>query len=157
MKIARVHRKSFTNYSEMVIRLRKQLEQHRADSSCAVCHQRMDVIGFGLENYDPVGSWRTHDGKFPVDSTGTLPGGKAFQGPGDLKKILAGDKDPFTRTLSGKMLTYALGRGLERSDNPTVQLIARNVAADGYRFTTLITEIVKSTPFQMRRGEGGKQ
>ena len=137
--------------------LRKQLEQHRADPSCSVCHQRMDAIGFGLENYDPVGSWRTHDGKFPVDSTGTLPGGKAFQGPGDLKKILGADKDAFTRTLSGKMLTYALGRGLERSDNPAVQLIARNVAADGHRFTTLITEIVKSTPFQMRRGEGAKQ
>jgi hypothetical protein len=137
--------------------LRKQLEQHRADPSCAVCHLRMDAIGFGLENYSPVGTWRTQDGKFPVDSSGTLPGGKTFQGPGDLKRILAGDKDAFTRTLSAKMLTYALGRGLERSDSPAVQLIARNVAAEGYRFTALITGIVRSAPFQMRRGEGAKQ
>ena len=136
--------------------LRKQLEQHRANPSCAVCHQRMDAIGFGLENYDPVGSWRTHDGKFPVDSTGTLPGDKSFQGPGDLKKILAGDKDAFTRTPSGKMLTYAVGRGLERSDNPAVQLIARNVAADGYRFTTLVTEIVKITVLLPRPASSGR-
>jgi hypothetical protein len=137
--------------------LRKQLEQHRANPSCAVCHLRMDAIGFGLENYDPVGSWRTQDGKFPVDSSGMLPGGKAFEGPGQLKKVLAGDKDAFTRTLGGKMLTFALGRGLERSDRPAVQLIARNVAANGYRFTSLVSEIVKSAPFQMRKGEGGNK
>jgi hypothetical protein len=137
--------------------LRKQLEQHRADPSCAVCHKRMDAIGFGLENYNPVGAWRTADGRFPVDSSGALPGGKTFQGPGGLKQILAEDKDAFAATLSGKLLTYALGRGLERSDRPAVQLIARQAAADDYRFVSLISGIVKSAPFQMRRSEGVKQ
>jgi hypothetical protein len=137
--------------------LRRQLEQHRANPSCAVCHMRMDAIGFGLENYNPVGAWRTQDGKFAVDSSGTLPDGKSFAGPGDLKKILAEDKDAFTRTLGSKMLTFALGRGLERADRPAVNLMARNVAANEYRFTALVSEIVKSAPFQMRRAEGAPQ
>ncbi len=137
--------------------LRKQLEQHRADPSCAVCHRRMDAIGFGLENYNPVGAWRTEDGRFPVDSSGTLPGGKTFEGPAGLKRILAEDKDAFTMTLSGKLMTYALGRGLERSDRPAVQLNARQAAADYYRFVNLISGIEKSAPFQMSRSEGVKQ
>jgi hypothetical protein len=137
--------------------LRTQLEQHRANPSCAVCHQRMDAIGFGLENYNPIGAWRAQDGRFPLDASGTLPGGKDFRGPGDLKKILSEDRDAFTRTLCDKLLTYALGRGLERSDRPFVRQIASHTAADGYKFTTLITEIVKSAPFQYRRGEGVKQ
>jgi hypothetical protein len=117
----------------------------------------MDAIGFGLENYNPIGAWRTQDGKFAVDASGTLPRGKDFRGPGDLKKILSEDRDAFTRTLCDKLLTYALGRGLERSDRPFVRQIASHTAADGYKFTTLITEIVKSAPFQYRRGEGAKQ
>ncbi|MEX2261261.1 MAG: DUF1592 domain-containing protein [Bryobacteraceae bacterium] len=137
--------------------LRKQLEQHRADPGCAVCHTRMDAIGFGLENFDAVGAWRTHDGNFPVDAAGTLPGGSSFEGPDGLKKILAQDRDAFARTLAEKMMTFALGRGVERSDRPAIQRIARNVAASEYRFSSLILEIVKSAPFRMRRGEGVRQ
>ncbi len=133
--------------------LRKQLEQHRANATCAVCHNRMDAIGFGLENYDAVGAWRSHDGKFPVDAAGALPGGKSFQGPAELKNILSDDKDAFTRNLVSKMLTFALGRGLMRSDRSEVLRISKNVARNGYRFQSMITEIVNSTPFQMRRGE----
>ncbi|MEO7653264.1 MAG: DUF1592 domain-containing protein [Bryobacteraceae bacterium] len=133
--------------------LRKQLEQHRANATCAVCHTRMDAIGFGLESYDAVGAWRTLDGKFPVDSAGMLPGGKSFQGPEELKKILAGDQDAFTRNLVSKMLTFGLGRGLVRADRPEVSRISRKVAENGFRFQPMIAEIVRSTPFQMRRGE----
>lgn len=133
--------------------LRQQLEQHRANPACSSCHARMDPLGFGLENYDAVGHWRTHDGKFPVDSTGTLPGGRTFRSPAELKTILRADSDAFARCLAEKMLTYALGRGLERYDRPAVNLICRRLAADGYRFSDLVDGIVESLPFDMRHGE----
>ncbi|HTM49072.1 MAG TPA: DUF1592 domain-containing protein [Bryobacteraceae bacterium] len=136
--------------------LRQQLEQHRADPSCAGCHSRMDPLGFGLENYDAIGAWRTMDGKFPVDVAGTLPNGKSFQNPEELKTILKGDRDAFSQCVTEKMLTYALGRGLERYDRNAVRLIGRGVAAGDYRFSRLILEIVNSMPFQMRRGDGRK-
>jgi hypothetical protein len=134
--------------------LRQQLEQHRTNAICASCHSRMDPLGFGLENYDAVGSWRTADGKFAIDSAGVLPNGKSFTRPAELKAILKADKDEFTRCLTEKLLTYALGRGLERFDRPAVQSITRRTAAEGYRFSSLIRSIVESMPFQSRRGEG---
>ncbi len=137
--------------------LREQLEQHRANPSCAVCHVKMDALGFGLENYDAVGRWRTHDGKWPLDTSGELPGGHAFTSPSEMKAILRLEKDEFTRCLTEKMLTYALGRGLESYDRPAIEHIQQQVAEDGYRFSRLTTEIVKSRPFQMRRGDGGKR
>ncbi len=133
--------------------LRKQLEQHRSNSTCNSCHGRMDPLGFGLENYDAIGAWRTLDGKFPIDASGVLPNGKSFQGPVELRRILLDDKDAFARGLSEKLLTYALGRGLERYDRLTVNAISRKLAANGYRFSTLVSEIVNSAPFRMRRGE----
>jgi hypothetical protein len=133
--------------------LRQQLEQHRASPACASCHTRMDPLGFGLENYDAVGHWRTEDGKFPVDSTGTLPGGHTFRSPAELKEILKADRDEFARCLAEKMLTYALGRGLERYDRPSVNLICSRLAASDYRFSRLVLEIVESLPFEMRHGE----
>jgi hypothetical protein len=136
--------------------LRQQLEQHRADAACAVCHDPMDPIGFGLENFDAVGSWRSRDGEFPVDATGTLPDGSSFNGPAELITVLKKRSDIFARNLTEKMLTYALGRGLESYDAPEVDEIRKNLAAGGYRFSVLVSEIVKSTPFQMRRGDGGK-
>jgi mono/diheme cytochrome c family protein len=136
--------------------LRQQLEQHRAAAACAVCHDQIDPIGFGLENYDAVGAWRTHDGKIPIDASGALPDGSSFNGAQELVAVLKGQSGAFTRNLSEKMLTYALGRGLETYDSAAVEQIRRNLAADGYRFSTLILETVKSTPFQMRRGDGGK-
>ncbi len=134
--------------------LRKQLEQHRANSMCASCHSKMDPLGFGLENYDAIGKWRTMDGKFPIDSSGVLPNGKSFQGSAGLKGILRAGKDEFTDCVTEKMLTYALGRGLERYDKPAVKSISKKVADGSYRFSRLILEIVDSMPFEMRRGDG---
>ena len=135
--------------------IRAQMEAHRTNATCAACHQRMDPLGFGLENFDAVGAWRTQDGKFPVDATGALPDGRTFNGPVELKGILREDGDAFTRAVTEKLLTYALGRGLERYDRPTVKAVARRVAEGDYRFSVLVLEIVKSLPFQMRTGDGG--
>jgi cytochrome c5 len=133
--------------------VRQQLEAHRKNPTCASCHRRMDPLGFGLENYDAVGAWRSEDGKFPVDSAGTLPDGRSFDSPEELKTILKADREYFARALTSKLLTSALGRGLERPDRQTVRTIARRVGAADYRFSSLVLEIVKSPPFQMRRGD----
>jgi hypothetical protein len=135
--------------------LRAQLEAHRTNVTCAACHVRMDPLGFGLENFDAVGAWRTEDGKFPVDAAGALPDGRTFRGPVELKAVLRQDKDAFTRAITEKLLTYALGRGLERYDRRTVRSIARTVAERDHRFSVLVTEIARSLPFQTRRAEGG--
>ena len=135
--------------------LREQLEQHRANPSCAVCHARIDPLGFGLENYDAIGAWRTHERKFPIDASGAFPTGESFSGPQELKTLLKARKDEFARCLTEKMLTYALGRGLERYDKPTVNEIVRRLREDSYRFSRLVVEIVRSMPFRMRRGERG--
>ncbi len=132
--------------------LRQQLEEHRKNATCAACHARMDPLGFGLENFNAIGQWRTQDGKFPVDSSGTLPDGRSFSGPQELKVILKADRDAFARGLTEKLLTYALGRGIERYDRPAVKKIATRVAANDYRFSSLALEIVNSLPFQYRRG-----
>jgi hypothetical protein len=116
----------------------------------------MDPIGFGLESYDAVGKWRTHEGNARIDTSGVLPDGKSFNGAQDLKQILKGESDKFIRNVTEKLLTYALGRGLERHDGPTVDQISARVTSDGYRFSTLVMEIVKSKPFQMRSVEGAK-
>jgi hypothetical protein len=133
--------------------LRQQMEKHRVNAMCASCHNRMDPLGFGLENYDGIGKWRTLDGKFPVDSSGVLPNGKSFSKPVEMRAILIAQLPDFTRCLTEKMMTYALGRGLERYDRRTVNDIDTKVAASGYQFQSLIHEIVQSLPFQSRRGE----
>jgi hypothetical protein len=116
----------------------------------------MDPIGFGLENFDAIGRWRTKDGDLPVDSTGELPAGRKFSGPAQLIQILKTQQKQFSRCLSEKMLTYALGRGLEPYDNCNVDAIVSRVAAEGNRFSALITEVVVSEPFRMRKGDGGR-
>jgi Protein of unknown function (DUF1592)/Protein of unknown function (DUF1588)/Protein of unknown function (DUF1587)/Protein of unknown function (DUF1585)/Protein of unknown function (DUF1595)/Cytochrome C oxidase, cbb3-type, subunit III len=133
--------------------VRESLEQHRADPICAGCHARMDPLGFGLENFNGIGKYRTMDGKFPIDSSGTLPGGRSFKDAEELIRILQDDKDVFARCLVEKMLTFAIGRGLERYDRPVVTSIAHKVADNQYKFSTLVMEIVNSAPFEMRRGE----
>ncbi len=130
--------------------LRQQLERHRADPSCAVCHERMDAIGFGLENYNAIGGWRTADGNFPIDATGELPGGTRFDGPAGLTALLYAQQDQFARNLTEKVLTYALGRGLESYDEPAVEEIRSGLARGGYRFSSLVLGVVESMPFQMR-------
>jgi hypothetical protein len=112
----------------------------------------MDPLGFGLENFDAIGAWRELDGKIPIDATGRLPDGREFEGPVQLRDILKEDREAFTRTIASKLMTYALGRGLERYDRHAVKNIAKDVAAQNYRFSSLVMEIVQSRPFQMRRG-----
>ena len=136
--------------------LRQGLEKHRSNAVCASCHNRMDTLGFGLENYDAIGRWRTKDGKFDIDVSGTFPSGKAFSTPADMRKLLRDDLPEFARCLTEKMLTYALGRGLERYDRRTMEEISRKLAAQGYPFQTLVYEIARSLPFQWRRGEVSK-
>ena len=131
--------------------MREQLQEHRKNPTCASCHRRMDPLGFGLENFDAVGAWRTMDGKFPIDSSGVLPGGHAFKGPEELRAILRGQPDAFSQALTSKLLTYALGRGLERYDTRVVKQIAGRLPARNYRFSALVLEIVNSLPFQQRR------
>jgi mono/diheme cytochrome c family protein len=135
--------------------LRKRMEQHRANAICASCHQRMDPLGFGFENYDGVGAWRTEDGKFPIDATGTLPDGKSFNGPKELKAILLAKDKEFRRCLSEKLLTYALGRGLEGYDKCAVDQIADALAKNENHFSSLLIAIVQSEPFRQRRSPGG--
>jgi mono/diheme cytochrome c family protein len=132
--------------------MRQQLEAHRKDPTCASCHRRMDPLGFGLENFDAVGAWRTTDGKFPIDASGFLPDGDEFHGPDELRAVLKKDHEAFTRCLTSKLLTYALGRGLERYDTRTVRQIADRLPAHDYKFSALVLEIVNSLPFQQQRG-----
>jgi mono/diheme cytochrome c family protein len=132
--------------------LRQRMEQHRANASCASCHQRLDPLGFGLENYDPIGAWRDRDGAEPVDASGTLPSGESFQGPAALKAILKTRQREFTRCLAEKMTTYALGRGLEDYDGCTIDRVIEGVAAGKYRFSRLVIEVVRSDAFLKRRG-----
>ena len=133
--------------------LRQRMEMHRAKADCAVCHQRMDPLGFSFENFDGVGAWRTHDGKFKIDPSGELPNGQKFQGPKELVKILKSKEAEFRRCLSEKLLTYALGRGLEFYDRCAVDDICAAVARNENRFSSLVLAIVHSEPFQFRRGK----
>lgn len=137
--------------------LRQQLEEHRNKPLCASCHAKLDPLGFGLENFDALGRWREKDGTTPVEASGTLPGGKSFVGPRELAGVLKQDKGTFTRALTAKLLTYALGRGLERYDRPTVEKIAVVVEKENYRFSTLLREIVFSLPFQQNSGAIAKK
>ncbi len=132
--------------------VRQQLEAHRTNPTCAACHRRMDPLGFGLENYDGIGAWRTTDAGSPIDATGELPDGRTFDGPVALRSILERERDAFARALTVKLLTYALGRGLTPADRQTVRTIARALPAHDYRFSGLVLEIVRSAPFQLRRG-----
>jgi hypothetical protein len=131
--------------------MREQLEEHRKNAICASCHRRMDPLGFGLENFDAVGAWRDKEGKFPIDASGQLPDGRRFTGPEELRKILSADRDAFARAITSKLLTYGLGRGLERYDQRTVKLIASRLPKYDYKFSGLVLEIVNSLPFQSRR------
>jgi hypothetical protein len=133
--------------------LRGQLEQHRSDTFCASCHNKMDPLGFALENYDAIGRWRTKDGTFDIDSSGAFPSGHTFKGPADMKKTMLSAMPAFTKGLAERMLTYALGRGVESRDRLAVKALVADVTAQDYRLQAMIQSIVKSAPFQQRRGE----
>jgi hypothetical protein len=132
--------------------VREQLEVHRANPTCAACHNNIDPIGFALENFDAVGRWRetTRDG-LEIDSAGILGDGTPIDGPVALRKALLADPDVFASTVTEKLLIYALGRGLEPADMPVVRSILRNAAETDYSLTSIILGIVDSFPFQMRR------
>ena len=132
--------------------LRAALELHRANAVCATCHNLIDPIGFGLENYDILGRWLDVDGKLPLDTSGTMASGEKFNGPGELKKVLLARKSDFARHICMKMLGYALGRSLDDRDDVTIERIAKTLEQDGFQARTLIKEIVLSTPFRNRQG-----
>ena len=133
--------------------VRERLAQHRRNPVCASCHAPMDPLGFALENFDAVGEWRTHDAGLPVDASGVLADGTRFDGPAELRAALAARREQFVETFTEKLLTYALGRGLEAYDRPVVRAVAREAAADGYRWSAIVLGIARSTPFRMRRSE----
>jgi hypothetical protein len=133
--------------------LRQQMEQHRQNPSCAVCHAKLDPLGFGLENFDAIGAWRATDNKQPIDASGVLPGGEQFNGPAELRQVLLGKADQFRRCFAEKLLTYALGRGLEYYDKCAVDEIVAATKAQQDRFSALVLAIVKSDPFQKRKGK----
>jgi hypothetical protein len=133
--------------------LRQQMEKHREDPTCASCHNKMDSLGFGLENYDGIGKWRAKDGKFDVDATGVLPNGTKFADPAEMRAAFKSHLPQFARCMVEKMLTYSLGRGIGTGDRRTVDQITTKWAAADYPFQKLIFETVQSLPFQSRRGE----
>ena len=133
--------------------LREQMEKHRSDATCASCHARMDPLGFALENYDGVGKRRTKDANGVIDTSGSLSDGTKFHGPGGLRELLLSHRDQFVETVVEKLLTYALGRGLEYYDQPAVRAITREAAQHDYRISSVIVAITRSTPFQMRRSQ----
>ncbi len=137
----------------VALSLRQQMEKHRSDAVCASCHSRMDVLGFGLENYDAIGRWRTTDGKFPVDPSGSFPNGKSFSSPAEMKQLLLENLPEFTTCLTEKLLTYAIGRGVETYDRRTVRDLVRQAATNDYKMQGLILGIVHSAPFQQRQGQ----
>jgi hypothetical protein len=134
--------------------IRELLEQHRRDPNCAACHDQIDPIGFGLENYDLMGRWRTEEAGKPIDAEGQLPDGAKFNGPAELKQVLLARKDEFVRHLTTKMLGYALGRGLTVEDRCTVEEIVRKVKEGEYRSHELVVGIVSSVPFRYRASDG---
>ena len=137
--------------------LRQRMEQHRSNPSCAVCHVQMDTLGFGLENYDAIGGWRDKEGDFAIDASGTLPGGEAFQGPAELRQILKSRRAEFRKCLTEKLLTYALGRGLEYYDECAVNQMVQVIEANRDTFSAVVLEIVSSDPFQKRRAKRGDE
>jgi hypothetical protein len=130
--------------------LKQLMEQHRASPTCASCHRVMDPLGFALENFDGVGEWRTKDRSGPIDATGQLADGSRVDGPVSLRKALLKKPDMFARVLTEKLMTYALGRGIEYYDEPTIRGIARGAAKQGYRFSSIVAGIAKSPAFQMK-------
>jgi hypothetical protein len=144
------------SFADKVLSMRERISEHRKNPVCAGCHAMMDPLGLALENFDGVGKWRELDESgAPIDPSGAMPDGTKFAGPEGLKQALLGS-DRFVTTLTEKLLTYALGRGVEYYDAPVVRGILRDAARDDYRFTSLIRGIVRSAPFQMRRSGRGK-
>ena len=129
------------------------MERHRASPVCAGCHRVMDPLGLALENFDAVGRWRTQEAGSTIDTSGVLTDGTKVNGVAELRQALLARPDVLVGTMTEKLLTYALGRGLDAHDMPAVRGIVRGAGREGYRFSSIVKGIVTSTPFQMRRGE----
>jgi hypothetical protein len=134
-----------------LLSMRERMEQHRVNPVCASCHARMDPLGLALENFDAVGRWRSHmPGGTPIDASGAMPDGTKFDGPSDLRQLLVRNPEQFATVVTEKLLTYALGRGVEYYDAPAIRQTTRGAAASNYTLASLVVGVVKSTPFQMR-------
>jgi hypothetical protein len=134
--------------------VRERMEQHRANPACAGCHAVMDPLGFSLENYDAIGKYRqVADGK-PVESSGVMPDGTKFVGMEGLRAVMHGRRGEFVETATEKMLTFALGRGIEPYDQPTIRKIVRDAGRNDYKWSSIILGITNSLPFQMRMRKG---
>jgi hypothetical protein len=138
---------------EKAVSMRERMAQHRINPACSGCHNIMDPIGFAMENYDATGRWRTHESGKPVDSAGALPDGSKFDGVAGLQRALLAHPDVFVNTMTEKLMTFALGRGVEYYDAPAVRKIVHGTRAQDYKFSSLILGVVNSTPFQMRRAQ----
>jgi uncharacterized protein DUF1588/uncharacterized protein DUF1585 len=130
--------------------MRERMALHRENPVCASCHTRMDPLGFALENFNAIGKWRTRDGDATIDPSGTFPDGTKFANPAEFRRVLLSHQDQFVRTFAEKMLTFALGRGLDYYDMPAVRTVLRDSAKQEYRWSSVIMNVVKSAPFQMR-------
>jgi hypothetical protein len=140
------------NPGAKILTVRERMVQHRANPTCASCHQLMDPVGLATENFDAIGRWRTQsEAGGPVDASGGLPDGSTFEGAIGLRKAVLNRPELFVTTLTEKLLTYALGRGIEYYDAPAVREITRRARTDDYRFSSVVLGIVNSTPFRMRR------
>jgi hypothetical protein len=129
--------------------MRVRMEEHHTNPVCASCHKIFEPIGLGLENFDATGAWRTLDGDNPIDASGTLVDGTKIDGVAGLRDSLVRNSDQFARVVTERLMTYALGRGVEYQDMPTLRAILRDSAGNKYKFSSLVTGIVKSAPFQM--------
>jgi hypothetical protein len=136
--------------------MRERMEQHRANPVCASCHRIFEPLGFSMENFDAVGVWRTDESGVPIDPRGQFVDGTVIDGPASLRGLLLRYSPQFVRTVTEKLLTYALGRGVEHEDMPLVRSIVRDAAATNYRFSSLVLGIVKSQPFQMNTKEADR-
>jgi hypothetical protein len=133
--------------------LRVLLERHREDPTCNSCHQAMDPIGLGLENFDAIGRWRTVYGKEPIDPSGVMDTGEEFSGPADLRRILVGKRELFAKTISKKMLSFALGRSLQFKDSPTIRHLQQTLLESDFDSKQFIIEIAKSYPFRYKKSD----
>ena len=137
--------------SDEPLSLREAMTLHRQNPACAGCHAKIDPIGFALENFDGIGNWRTREANADIDPSGTLPDGTPFKGADGLKKILIDKRrDQFVATVTERMLTYALGRGVEYEDMPVIRSIVRDAQKDNYRFMSILMGIINSDPFNKR-------
>ena len=142
-----------TRSNTHVVSMRERMEAHRVNPACASCHRIMDPAGLSMENFDAIGRWRAAEGGAAIDATGSLPGGRDFDGVARLRAALLDRPDVFVGTLTEKLLIYALGRGLDPTDAPAVRAILRGAADDDYRLSSLILGVTQSAPFQMRRSQ----